>query len=739
MTTKYVLKIGSDPNNPDFVFTSDETNLISMSAIFAVDVVGNELSIDEINAEVMYGETEVQLFLPSDYSSGYETTDGFLYGTNASALVSGDELQSLPYGTMVYVYKDNTLVAKNYIQNVNRIGKYRYEIRTMSPVGLLARKNHVGGLYGGVQDGTTVGALVADIIGTSFPYTIENDIASAYVFGWLPYATARENLHQILFAYGAALTKDANGDVHLAYIQNSSPTPIVTSDIYDNGRVNAEIPATSVEVTEHDYFETEDDKTVTLYDNSNGTSADHVLVLFDEAPVHSLNWTGAIPLHESGVNYAILSGVGVLTGKKYTHTTQVVRKSLTSDIDIEPNVKRVEKATLISILNANNVAQRLLSYFSTKRTVENSIVFTDQKCGGEYSFSNPYGESSVGFLTQMRLTMSEVAKADCDFDIDYVPVNAGTAYDNVVVLTGSGTWTVPDGITEITAILIGGGQGGTGGTGGTGGQSSFGSFDSPSSTGGNGGAGGSGGTGGAGGNILTITISPTGSIAYSCGVGGEGGAGGAGGAGGDGGYNDGDDGDEGVAGSLGTDTTFGGRSSSEGTPSQYGVQNLFDGKRYGQTGNTGPVGGNGGHGGQDETPGESVFWEGLTGLCGVPGTNDARYNHTAFGGGGGGGAIVGTGLNGTNGDLELNRNTGVLYAYGGDGGKGGNASQINQLLNYGTGGTGGPGGGGGGGGGGVVRRAQSGYTLDALGGRGGAGGSGGQGCKGADGCVIIYY
>lgn len=153
-------------------------------------------------------------------------------------------------------------------------------------------------------------------------------------------------------------------------------------------------------------------------------------------------------------------------------------------------------------------------------------------------------------------------------------------FENRVVLTGSGTWTVPAGVTEVRLVLVGGGQGGSHGqpgyfeTGGTRDEIT-------------GGQDGETGLTGHGGRVWSgvVGVNPGTDYAYACGAGGAKST------------------VYGVAGSEGGDTTFGAHSSANGQAYDPSFTDLASGSAYGRPGVEVPVDGtgDGGAGGQGGT------------------------------------------------------------------------------------------------------------------------------------------
>jgi hypothetical protein len=117
------------------------------------------------------------------------------------------------YGDPVEYSRDGALSGRFYLTGLTRVGKTRWRIDAVSAVGLLDNVKHYGGVYDG-QDAAVSGveAVLADVIGGVFPYAVTG-FSDVRLYGYLPIATRRENLRQVLFAVGGNITKDASGDV----------------------------------------------------------------------------------------------------------------------------------------------------------------------------------------------------------------------------------------------------------------------------------------------------------------------------------------------------------------------------------------------------------------------------------------------------------------------------------------------------------------------------------------------
>lgn len=612
-----------------------------------------------------------------------------------------------------------------YVQKISRKSINTYHFACTSTVGLLDETYHDGGIY----TGETVREVCTDICSPLTCY-VKSNIANIKLYGWLPIATRRENLAQVLFAVGATLKVDYNGAIRIEGLWDGQSSEITASEMYAGGSVEYATPVTEVIVTEHAYSQSATETTELF----KGTTSAGDKITFDE-PCYDLAASG-FSILASGANWATVSaGSGALTGKKYTHVTRQVMQQIKPKtrelVTQSDNTVKVENATLVSLVNATAVAERLAEYYSHNERINYKIAVKRETPGDVVKIAHPYGGTVSGCIESADITVSGKLAAEESVLIDYFPPDIGVQeyYDTVEVLTQNGTWTVPENVTSARIVLIGGGSGGSSGCEGEDGKSVHG--------GGAGGKGGVAGAGGAGGKVYSVEmdVTPGTNYAVQIGAGGKGGVYSADGS---------------VAGTSGVQTKFGSLSSENGSSSDIGFADPVNNQFYAQAGDDGIKGGDGGNGGEanytsDDSKvragkdgGNALGYAGGKGASGSAAKYDGQIG--VSGGGGGGGAAMGNaGGDGNTGRLEwtnfsLPEHTGQGWlAKGGAGGSGGNATIIpNTPTMLGSGGGGGHGGGGGGGGG--LTQAVSTWSHS-----GGSGGSGSSGGDGAPGCVLIYY
>lgn len=204
---------------------------------------------------------------------------------------------------------------------------------------------------------------------------------------------------------------------------------------------------------EHQYIKGTEE--VTLFE---GVAEEGDIIQFEE-PAYGLEASG-FSVQSSGANYAVLSaGTGTLTGKKYVHMTRDVRVPVSED-EVS-NVVEVKEATLVSLTNSAAVAQRLAGYYQYIEALDHEVVYDGERPGDVVAFEHPYGGESKGCIKDTAITMGGRLVASEQAVIGYVPPKFETeeVLDERVVLTGSGDYTVPEGVYTLTVVCI---QAGTG-------------------------------------------------------------------------------------------------------------------------------------------------------------------------------------------------------------------------------------------------------------------------------------
>ena len=762
-----VIKIGSREAP---ALELDNAEIISVNGQLACDLLCEEIPIDTLEIQCRYDRMR-RGFAPSDFD-GLQTADGL---TLAARSASSGSVPDIPYAAGLWYYNDGNYIGKFYVSDAKRTGKYVYTITAQSAIGVLDGMTYYGGLMlnvpladalrdilltDGLQDTKT--AFLTDLYAS---LTLADGLDAVRVTGWIPVGTKREALHHVLFAAGLNIFKAETDAFLIARVSGTSAGSIDARNIYDSGSVDLTDRVKRVEVAEHSFVENPNAEETVLYDNTESSVDTEAVICFDSAPVvvGTVKATGTIRIKKINVNAAVVSGVGTLAGKPYAHITQTITRDNANVLDGQ--TVTVTEATCVNSINSNAVADRVFAFHTQRKPMQLGVVLNGEQCGRKYACKSPYGDPAAAYITAMRIAASAIAKADCTVIDGYTPAQYASEFNNVVLLTGSGTFTVPEVVfasasPRIRVVLIGGGMGGDGGNPGKDGKSKIADSNDDMA------APGSPGNNGAPGRRVVVQIEGSRlqrSYTYTCGAGGEGGAGGSSGS-------------NGAAGGNGGATSF---RASTVTYSTFNAQipeagylDIITGRVYGgyAPDYSGVISGSGGGysiEGESEllfgshyvpsTDGQYIVNGDIGKATGyaVGAVKKGSHGHRAnvntitiddvqfqiMGGSGGGGPITALTDNadkckGTRSFLD------GTDLYLGDGGDGANAPEAPAImdinhLGYGMGGIGGMGGGGGGMAG--VYSGELPAGIKVYNGAAGSGGRGGNGGAGGPGCILVYY
>lgn len=669
---------------------------------------------------------------------------------------------------VTYFYRDNKR-GTFYLQSVTQVAWNKYDLYATGAIGLLLKRVHRGGIY----SGTSAESLLSSICGP-IPFRMQTRFSSSKLYGWLPYvkppaSSARDNFMKVLFALGATVTEDLDGALKIEELWDGVSGDAQKNRMGQGASVIREGKVTSVSLIEHQWVQGGDQT-----DLFEGTAAQGTEIVFDE-PMYNLTASG-FSILERGANYAKLSaGSGTLRGTAYVHNTRLIEtKILNSSTE---NVISVEDQTLISLVNSSGAAKRLANYYKCLETIDAPLVYNLENPGELLTTYHPFDKTNVSACIKTEeITMSNKLKSQSTLLVGFTPIRqeGSESYEYHVVLTGSGTFTFPEGTTSARAVLIGaGGAGFDGSPGGdstetwedeeikttrinltaptTSASDSSNVSNRGAGTPGNGGAGGAAGTPG---KVYEVTFSPSSGsrISYACGVKGT------------------------SNGALGGATTFGSYSSNSGSTSSAGYTDIITGITYAKSGDSGADGGKGGSGADGESVGDVSGGKQEPSGSATRSDSDtqrasssnmymdidatANFSLGAAGGGGAGGnsgSNSGTpGGDAEVGSVRLSITTGYInaFVYPNKGGTGGDGADGADASVYGCSGSGAGGGGGAGGDSSASSNVSAQYYVYNIttqtrtdfsinNNAGGAavrkGGAGGKGGAGADGCIILYY
>lgn len=567
--------IGSQENP---ILALDNDSIISVNGNLACDLLCETIPVDTLEIQCRYDRMQVA-FSPIDYDGMRTSAGKQVYARSAGT----EDVLNIPYASGLWYYNGRSYVGKFYVVDAQRTGKTIYTIKAQSAIGVLDAMTYYGRLF----VNKPISDVVHDIIltdglePTETPFLlnlyesvrIDPDLTGITITGWIPVCTKRNALHQVLFAHGLNILKSDDDAFLIARIPNEKNVDIDPNNEYQGGSVDLVENVKEVEITEHSFVRAPNADPQVLFDNTESFSIPEMVsrVVFDSAPVtvDTLTTTGSLEILKANENCAIVRGFGTLSGIPCSHGTNVLTRK--NEAVVDGKSVSVNDATLVNSVNSSAVLDRIYLYYSSKRAMRIPIVLNGEKCGKKYLFHTPFGDTRESFISEMTISSSAIAKADCTVVTGYEPNNLQKAgFSHMVCLTDSGVFTVPDEVLNsenplLQVIIIGGGQGGSGGQGGEPGRQGFvRSISQLAKPGKN-------GKNGSPGRILRVLIDKNSLkeyYSYSCGSGGEG-------------SNMRPYGTETDPGAFGTESFFGDYSSNLGAVPSYGFLDPLSGNVYG--------------------------------------------------------------------------------------------------------------------------------------------------------------
>ncbi len=335
------------------------------------------------NAKMLQQISPISLELPIN------TLDVDIYGKQANNLAF-EEKQPMS------VYFNEKLQGTMFVQSAKQSAPNQWRITAEDYLGVLEDTPFSGGIY--------KYKLAFDIIEEIFtvakvPYLIDEEMQEYWVSGYIPYTNCRAALMQVLFAIGAVADTSASAVVKIFEIGTESSQSIPLTRIMQGQTVSNDTRITAVELTAHEYIQTQE--IVTAY---TGGTENGMFITFSE-PLYDLTIINGEILN-SGTNFATINASDncVLQGKRYAHTTITKRKQNPSALatDIE-KVVSVKNATLISTNNLDKILDLCYNYYSKTRKVAVKIAERTGKdastsVGNILTVDTPLGSSIKGVI-----------------------------------------------------------------------------------------------------------------------------------------------------------------------------------------------------------------------------------------------------------------------------------------------------------------------------------------------------
>jgi hypothetical protein len=367
------IKLRSIDYGPCIIYSDDE--VMAASIVEEVDLISNSISINTFGF-TLYNANDA--FNPYNPTGLYQM---FQQGQDIATYKIVDSVTTLMGAFHLETWEsgDDSTGVFTAVDSIGSLDKTTFKL---------------GQIYSSATAGSIIDAIMASAGWVD--YTVDDDIASVTLTGWIAICTHREALQQVAFAAGA-IVDDSRGNTIRIYAQPSaSGLSIPVDRKFSGGSVKLLTYTSGISVTAHEYALNTD--TVQLYSATLSTGT-HTIT-FDTA-VTNIAITGGT-ITESHPNYAVIAvaiaGAVVVTGQKYEdHTSIYEVKASTLPAGTTENVEKFTGATLISSTNALTIAQRIYNYYQLRYLSEISIDLGDESVGQTVSLQR---SDESGYTTE---------------------------------------------------------------------------------------------------------------------------------------------------------------------------------------------------------------------------------------------------------------------------------------------------------------------------------------------------
>ena len=325
------------------------------------------------------------------------------------------------------VYFNGELKATSFVKTAKRKAKRLWDVTSEDYIGLMDSITFFGGVY----DNKNATELLQEIFSVAkIPYYIDETFSNITISGHIPYSTCREALMQVAFAIQAVGDTSDSEVVKIYALEDDIIQTIPLNRIMQGQNFVDDDTVTSVEIVAHKYEKT--DEYVELYGSKTedvGIIGEEVFVKFSE-PVWDLTLSGGTMIDSSAnhAHFKTTSDFLLLSGLKYLHKmeTKTKKNPLILATEIE-NIVTIDNATLVSLNNIDNVAEKCYNWFMRNQSTNLSIVESKHVTGGKtITYGNAkYGIDKYGGKTPPTITYDEPVSVG---DV----INAETEYLGIV-------------------------------------------------------------------------------------------------------------------------------------------------------------------------------------------------------------------------------------------------------------------------------------------------------------------
>jgi len=375
-------------------------NLVHANLLEQVNILSDEVTINTLDFVVFSDDDRFNILNP----------EGIF-----STLAQGQEVRA-------YQVKngETTNMGTFYIDSWESQNDNKMSFKCIDLIGQLDKSMFEGDMYpqynGSTYDTKTVEDLIDDIFTsaglTSDFYNIQAELQDIEIVGYIAPCTCREALQQILFTIGAIANTSRNDIIEIYKVEESEePNEIPRANVFKGTRrIKQGEEITGISVISHEYKwtgTTEVDTDYTLKKGQRKITFENPTIVVDFV-VNS----GTASITKYNTNYIIVNvesnnaSVTISTHEYKDLAQEVFIENQNASSNAKPNVLKIDGVNIINEDNVDEIAERILDYYTKSYTTDFTYVLDDEQVADNIRLEETLGNVLNGFVTELDIDMT---------------------------------------------------------------------------------------------------------------------------------------------------------------------------------------------------------------------------------------------------------------------------------------------------------------------------------------------
>jgi hypothetical protein len=291
-----------------------------------------------------------------------------------------------------------------YLDKWENVDKKTMQISAIDLLGVIDKTDFMGNIYFNVSFESIVNEIMTSAGLTTEDYTIQDNLKSIVMSGYIPICSHREALQQIVFSVGAVVDCSRSELIKIFTPGTTLISTIGKSSIFQKTmKITQNELVTAVQVLSHNYSQGATQEK--LYDGE--LDVGNNKILFNE-PVYNISVTGGT-IVESNCNYAIINctSAGPVVINGYVYQDNIIVHVVETEIEAQQkeHTLTIDNAYFVNKSIANTVAQRILDYYQKTYTTEVSFLLDTEQTANYSEIETDYEQKLIGNITHLDIDL----------------------------------------------------------------------------------------------------------------------------------------------------------------------------------------------------------------------------------------------------------------------------------------------------------------------------------------------